>query len=249
MAAILFTTGSTGPAKGVVYTHGNFDAQIKQIQDHFQIGPDEIDLPTFPLFALFDPALGMTAVIPDMDFTRPAQVDGRKIVEAIEKANAELNPVQVGVGRMLEGRFVFNRRAVKRDGKVMMPGPAWIGPLGNTDILYIEGPIDPELGVLCLRGADLRFVSILVSYTCHPVHVYPKPIVSADWPGAACAELEQWSGNGCVPMVLNGCCGNINPWITFDPNYVNDHRPMGKALASGAQRGAGDRSLHRPGGR
>jgi acyl-coenzyme A synthetase/AMP-(fatty) acid ligase len=83
-AAIVFTTGSTGPAKGVVYTHGNFDAQIKQIQAHFNIGPDEIDLPTFPLFALFDPALGMTAVIPDMDPTRPAKAHPEKIIEAIE---------------------------------------------------------------------------------------------------------------------------------------------------------------------
>ena len=83
-AAIVFTTGSTGPAKGVVYTHGNFEAQIKQIQDHFQIDPDEIDLPTFPLFALFDPILGMTAVIPDMDPTKPALVDPRKIIEAVE---------------------------------------------------------------------------------------------------------------------------------------------------------------------
>ena len=82
-AAILFTTGSTGPAKGVIYTHGNFDAQIQQIQDHFQIGPDEIDLPTFPLFALFDPALGMTAVIPDMDPTKPAFVNPKKIIEAV----------------------------------------------------------------------------------------------------------------------------------------------------------------------
>jgi len=83
-AAIVFTTGSTGPAKGVVYTHGNFVAQIKQIQDHFQIEPDEIDLPTFPLFALFDPILGMTAVIPDMDPTKPAFVTPQKIIEAIE---------------------------------------------------------------------------------------------------------------------------------------------------------------------
>ncbi|THB78039.1 MAG: peptide synthase [Desulfobacteraceae bacterium] len=83
-AAIVFTTGSTGPAKGVIYTHGNFDAQIRQIQSHWQIEPDEIDLPTFPLFALFDPALGMTAVIPDMDPTKPAQVDPTKIIEAIE---------------------------------------------------------------------------------------------------------------------------------------------------------------------
>ena len=83
-AAIVFTTGSTGPAKGVIYTHGNFEAQIRQIQSHFEISPDEVDLPTFPLFALFDPALGMTAVIPDMDPTKPALVNPVKIIEAIE---------------------------------------------------------------------------------------------------------------------------------------------------------------------
>ena len=83
-AAIAFTTGSTGPAKGVVYTHGNFDAQIKQIRDHFQIKKDEIDLPTFPLFAVFDPALAMTAVIPDMDPTKPARANPKKLIEAIE---------------------------------------------------------------------------------------------------------------------------------------------------------------------
>lgn len=83
-AAIAFTTGSTGPAKGVIYTHGNFEAQINQILEHWQIQPDEIDLPTFPLFAVFDPALGMTAVIPDMDPTKPALVDPTKIIEAIE---------------------------------------------------------------------------------------------------------------------------------------------------------------------
>jgi olefin beta-lactone synthetase len=82
-AAILFTTGSTGPAKGAVYSHGNFDAQIRHIQSHFQISGDEIDLPTFPLFALFDPALGMTAIIPDMDPTQPAKVDPEQIIEAI----------------------------------------------------------------------------------------------------------------------------------------------------------------------
>ena len=83
MAAILFTTGSTGPAKGAAYTHGNFEAQVHHIRTRFNIEPGEIDLPTFPLYALFDPALGMTAVIPDMDPTRPAYVDQRKIIDTI----------------------------------------------------------------------------------------------------------------------------------------------------------------------
>ncbi|MDX2453960.1 fatty acid CoA ligase family protein [Desulfosarcina sp.] len=83
IAAILFTTGSTGPAKGVFYTHGVFDAQVRSIRTQFGITPDEIDLPTFPLFALFDPALGMTAIIPDMDPTKPAHVNPERIIEAI----------------------------------------------------------------------------------------------------------------------------------------------------------------------
>jgi len=82
-AAIIFTTGSTGPPRGVLYLHGMFDAQLRLLREHFGIQPGEIDLPTFPLFALFDPALGMTAVIPDMDPTRPAFVDPTKIIGAI----------------------------------------------------------------------------------------------------------------------------------------------------------------------
>lgn len=82
-AAILFTSGSTGPAKGVLYEHGMFDAQVRYLRSHFGYSATEVDLPTFPLFALFDAALGMTAVIPDMDFTRPGSVDPRRIIEPI----------------------------------------------------------------------------------------------------------------------------------------------------------------------
>jgi acyl-CoA synthetase (AMP-forming)/AMP-acid ligase II len=82
-AAIIFTTGSTGPPKGVLYRHGNFDRQVDEIRDFYGIQPGEIDLPGFQLFALFNCAMGVTTVIPDMDPTRPARVDPRNIVEAV----------------------------------------------------------------------------------------------------------------------------------------------------------------------
>jgi len=100
LAAILFTTGSTGPAKGVEYTHGIFDAQVSLIRSRFKITEEDIDLPTFPLFALFDPALGMTAVIPEMDPVHPAQVDPTKIIEAV---------VNQGVTNMFASPALLNR--------------------------------------------------------------------------------------------------------------------------------------------
>lgn len=83
-AAVIFTSGSTGPPKGVLYEHGMFDAQVDLIQRYYGIQPGEIDLPAFPLFGLFNAAMGVTTVIPDMDPTRPALVDPWKIVEAIQ---------------------------------------------------------------------------------------------------------------------------------------------------------------------
>ena len=85
IAAILFTSGSTGVPKGVLYRHRHFIAQIAMLRDAFAIESGGVDLPTFPPFALFDPALGLTSIIPDMDPTRPADADPRKLHAAIKR--------------------------------------------------------------------------------------------------------------------------------------------------------------------
>ena len=87
-AAILFTSGSTGVPKGVNYTHENFIAQVEALRDLYDIKPGEVDLSTFPLFALFSPALGMTSVIPLMDFTRPGEVNAAGIFDAVNRFSA-----------------------------------------------------------------------------------------------------------------------------------------------------------------
>ncbi len=85
LAAILFTSGSTGAPKGVCYTHGMFAAQVEMIRSTYDIQPGERDLPMLPVFALFNPALGMTTVVPEIDPARPAQVDPAKVVQAIRQ--------------------------------------------------------------------------------------------------------------------------------------------------------------------
>ncbi|MEO0794149.1 MAG: fatty acid CoA ligase family protein [Verrucomicrobiota bacterium] len=85
LAAILFTSGSTGPPKGVCYEHGMFEAQVRMIRDQYAIEPGEVDLPMLPIFALFNPALGMTTVVPKMNPSKPATVNPAEIVQAIHQ--------------------------------------------------------------------------------------------------------------------------------------------------------------------
>ena len=84
LAAILFTSGSTGISKGVLYEHGNFVEQVRLLRAAWGIEVGEIDLPTFAPFALFDAALGMTTVLPEMDFAKPGAADPKRIIETIE---------------------------------------------------------------------------------------------------------------------------------------------------------------------
>ena len=180
----------------------------------------------------------ITGVPPEMEWIRGGdpKYDAfavPTIIDAIKRANDDLQSASIGSGSGIEGRFAFNRRAVMRDGQVFMPHDPWNNnPLGPTQLLRMEGPIDPEVGVLAVRAENGKIISVLVNYACHPVHVFPKVVVSADWCGAVCDALAE-NYDGCIPLVVNGCCGNINPWPPFDPDYQynGDHILMGNALA------------------
>ncbi len=155
LAAILFTSGSTGPPKGVEYSHGIFAAQVHMLRDLYKIEPGEIDLCTFPLFALFAPALGMTSVVPEMDATRPAHVDPAKIIDAIESFGAtnmfgspallrrvsdygaEIGIKLPSLRRVISAGAPVPARVLERFATMLSPGVQIFTPFGATESLPV----------------------------------------------------------------------------------------------------------------
>ncbi len=173
-AAILFTSGSTGAPKGAVYTHGVFSAQVEMLREMFQIKEGEVSLPTFPLFALFDAALGMTVVIPDMDFTRPGFVDPAKIVGPLQRHRVQQlfgSPAlldRVGrygerhglalpdLKRVMSAGAPVPPRTLARFSKMLEPGVQIFTPYGATESLPVavigSAEILGETAALTARG-------------------------------------------------------------------------------------------------
>ncbi len=156
------------------------------------------------------------------------------IMDAIGKAIEKLSPVLVAFGRAIDGRVAFNRRHVLRTGESLCQPPKC-----DPRVLQVEGPADPEVGVVTFTAADGNVVAALLHFTSHPCNGYWFNQASPDWPGTWCNEMEAHFGAQCTGLTINGCCGNI---ITF--NYLNpdqtpdqsDYHLIGRQLAQSTKR-------------
>ncbi len=89
-AAVVFTSGSTGPSKGVLYRHHQVQAQRDMLRQLYNIDADDRLVAAFAPFALYGPALGITSAVPDMDITEPATLTAAALGQSAAEVDATL---------------------------------------------------------------------------------------------------------------------------------------------------------------
>src|SRR5580698_11388336 len=99
--AIVFTTGSTGSPKGVVYTHANGAAIIQIMQASLGLGPSERCLACHPAFAIYFVGSGATVITPDMDPRYPRDADPACLMDIIRDQKPTVAFMQIPVVRNL----------------------------------------------------------------------------------------------------------------------------------------------------
>ena len=187
LAAVLFTSGSTGAPKGVCYEHGMFDAQVRLIRETYAIEPGEIDLPLLPIFALFNPALGMTTIVPEIDPRRPAEVDPAEIVQAIRQENVTNSFGSPTLWRKIGEHCVAEKITLPTLRRVLcagapVPAALWRSsssflthgqlhsPYGATEALPVASVSSREIDPTTTRGAcvgrpisgiDVRIIAVI----------------------------------------------------------------------------------------
>lgn len=199
-AAVLFTSGATGPAKGVRYLHRQLAAQRDALAATYSITSEDRLVAAFAPFALYGPALGIPTALPDCDVTTPAELTARTLAEACERIGATLafaspaalaNVVATGDGR---------------------PHAA----LGALRVVFSAGaPVPSE---------TLRAIAVLASNaTMHTPYGMTEvlPVTDIDLDGIGAAETEDPNGGVCVGGPVVGAELRIVP-LDFDPDDVPD---------------------------
>lgn len=241
-AAIIFTTGSTGVPKGVLYEHGMFEAQIRTLRELFGIAPGEVEMPAFPLFALFNVALGCTSAIPPIDPTRPASCDPAAVVRFIADQQVTSTFGSPAIWQRVAAYCLAQRITLPTLRRVLMAGapvPAdlhsafrqILGPRADTHTPY--GATE-ALPVTSISGAALlAAVAERADPTAGTCVGYPTPTVTLRIIAISDEPIEQWrDGLALAPGEVGEICVK-GPVVT--KQYVARSRSTALAkIADGA---------------
>ncbi|MFC1837304.1 fatty acid CoA ligase family protein [Thermodesulfobacteriota bacterium] len=235
LAAILFTTGSTGPPKGVRYEHSVFQAQLKLIREYYSIGPDDTDQPAFPLFALFSTALGACSVIPEMNPAKPARVDPAKFIKTIMDNNVTYSFGSPAIWNVVSQYCQKQKITLHSIKKILMAGAPVPGDLLQRIFSILED--DAEIHTPYGATESLPIASIT-----------GKEILGSTW-------TETRKGKGvCVGKVLPGIeiriittsdqpIDNFNESLLVPPYETGEIIARGPVVTSGYDNNDTENSL------
>lgn len=213
IAAIVFTTGSTGPPKGVTYTHRIYVEQTRMIKEIYGAGPTEMDMPAFPLFALFSSALGMPCVIPDINPSLPAKADPKLIVDTINDNAVTFSFASPALWRNLVEYCEKNDVRIPTLKRALMAG-APAGPelhkgllavMGEKGDTFIPYGATEALPATTFRGSELDENTIaLISAGTGYCLGRPNPDISVDVIKPSDGEIRNWSEAEVLPTGETG---------------------------------------------
>ena len=157
-AAVVFTSGATGPAKGVVYRHRQVEANRDALIALYSLTSADRLVAAFAPFALYGPAMGIASAVPDIDVTKPGELDATRLADAVSAVGATLvwaSPASLqnvvatagGLGtaqrhglssvRLLMSAGAPVPAQLLRDALTLMPGAEAHTPYGMTEVLPV----------------------------------------------------------------------------------------------------------------
>ncbi len=213
-AAVVFTSGATGPAKGVSYRHHQLQAQRDTLARVYDINADDRFVAAFAPFALYGPAMGVPSVVPDMSVTAPGSLRAVALAEAAEAIGASLvfaSPAALANVIATAGDLTPRHRAalakvrlllsagapvpssVLRAAVEIMPNAEAHTPYGMTEVLPVSDitPAGIEAagaGEGVCVGRPLAEVSVAISPLDETGHATGELTTHADVAGEVCVQ-------------------------------------------------------------
>ncbi len=143
-AAVVFTSGATGPAKGVVYRHRQVEANRDALHRLYALTPEDRIVAAFAPFALYGPAMGIASAVPDMDVTSPATLTAARLADAALAVDATLvwaSPASLRNVVATQGELDGRQRAALGAVRLLMSAGA---PVSRADSCATCSPCCPR---------------------------------------------------------------------------------------------------------